>query len=85
MLSQAQIRELRKAPGAPNRLRRAMQMAGVTQVQVAEATGSTQSHIAEISNGNYSRLPLETARALASTFGCSIEDLFPAPQEAGVR
>lgn len=56
-----------------------MTLAGVTQVQIAEGTGFTQSYISRIRNGNYDGLPGETMRALAVFFGCSIEDLFPAP------
>lgn len=77
MLSAEQLDELRKSSGAPNRLRKAMELGGLTQVRLAEGVGVTQSHISEIVNGNYSRLPMETARNLAGHFGCSLEDLFP--------
>jgi len=79
MLTRKQLAALRghKASG-PNRLKKAIELAGVTQEQVADAIDSSQSHVTEIANGNYSKLPLETARSLSRFFGCSIEDLFPA-------
>jgi transcriptional regulator with XRE-family HTH domain len=61
-----------------NRLAKAMELAGLTQVQLAERSGLTQSYLSRIKNGHYSDLPGETMRALAETFGCAIEDLFPA-------
>lgn len=83
MLTPRQLKDLRAtAPAdAPNRLARAIEITGVTHVQIAAAIGATQSHATEIVNGNYRRLPLETARALAAFFGCPIEDLFPARDE----
>jgi transcriptional regulator with XRE-family HTH domain len=78
MLTSEQISDLRAIEASPNRVKRAMALAGVTQEQVASAIGTSQSHVAEICNGNYSRLPLETARRFAQHFGCLIEDLFPA-------
>jgi len=77
MLSTKQLSALRRAEGAPNRLRAAMALGEVTQVEVAAAIGVTQPHVSEIVNGNYSRLPLQTAQKLAEFFGCSIDDLFP--------
>lgn len=80
MLSAKQIKQLREADGAPNRLKKAMEIAEVTHAEVAGALKTSQPHITEIVNGNYSRLPLETARSLAQFFGCAIEDLFPVRQ-----
>jgi transcriptional regulator with XRE-family HTH domain len=61
-----------------NRLAKAMELADVTQVQIAAKTTFTQSYISRVKNGNYSDLPGETMRAFADYFGCAIEDLFPA-------
>lgn len=81
MLSHAQIRELKRSKkGDRNRLAAAMQLAGVTQVQVAAGTGYTQSFVSKVQNGQYSDLPGETMRTFATFFGCSIEDMFPAPE-----
>ena len=79
MLTRKQIARLRasRVP-EPNKVKKAIELAGVTQVQVAAAIEMTQSHVSEIANGNYSRLPNDTARAIAEYFGCAIEDLFPA-------
>lgn len=77
MLTPKQIEVLRESPLAPNRVKVAMRLAGLTQVEVAAKLGITQSHVSEIANGNYSSLPLDTARKFATFFGCLIEDLFP--------
>lgn len=61
-----------------NRLQKAMDLAGLTQVQVADRTGYTQPYISRVKNGHYSDLPGETMRTFAELFGCAIEDLFPA-------
>jgi len=77
-LTRKQLTQLRSADAAPNRLREAMQLAEVTQVVLAGELSITQSHVSEIVNGNYSRLPLDTAQRFAVFFGCAVEDLFPA-------
>ena len=61
-----------------NRIAQAMELAEVTQVQVAERTKLTQSYISRVRAGQYSDLPGETMRLFAECFGCAIEDLFPA-------
>lgn len=53
-------------------------MSGLTQSQVADATGINESNLSQIVNGRYSNVKVETARRLADYFGCHIEDLFPA-------
>ena len=83
MLSKAQVEQLRRHRGADrNRLAKAMDLASVTQVQIATGTGFTQSFVSKVQNGQYSDLPGETMRTFASFFGCAIEDLFPARREA---
>jgi plasmid maintenance system antidote protein VapI len=77
VLSEHQLAQLRRAPGDPNRLRRAMELVGLTQVQLAEAIGVTQSHVNKIVNGNYVSLPLEMAQRLSDYFGCPTDLLFP--------
>lgn len=78
MLTQDQLNALKISPGGPNRVRLAMSLAGVTQVQLAQALGVSQPYISAIVRGSCPRLPLEITRRLAQHFGCSIEDLFPA-------
>lgn len=80
MLSRKDIERLKRTKvTSRNRVALAMELAEVTQVQVAEKTGFTQSYVSRIKNGIYSEdLPGETMRAFADYFGCAIEDLFPA-------
>ena len=78
MLTSKQLRELRRSPAKPNRLRQAMTLADVTQVQVAEAIGIAQSQVSEDAAGKFSEISLEKARSYAAFFGCVLEDLFPA-------
>jgi len=81
MLSEQQLAALRMAVVEPNRLRVAMALVPVTQVQLAEALGVEQSYISKIVNGRYSRMSLEVAQKLAAYFGCTTDDLFPARAE----
>lgn len=79
MLTKKQLDELRHIKSKDrNRLEAARKLAGVTQVQLSERTGFTQSYISKVENGEYADLPGETMRTFASEFGCAIEDLFPA-------
>lgn len=81
MLTKAQLTTLRRSKvTGRNRVATAMDLAGLTQVQVAEHTGLTQSYISRIKAGQYADLPGETMRTFAQCFGCAIEDLFPARQ-----
>lgn len=54
-----------------------MQLLDLTQTQVADGIGVTQSHVNKIVNGNYVSLPLETAQKLSDFFGCNTDVLFP--------
>jgi transcriptional regulator with XRE-family HTH domain len=80
MLNGEQLKQLRTAPRSGNRVRLARELAGLTQVQMAEQIGYTQPFISSIENGRYGDggLPTETSRRLAEFFDCFIEDLFPA-------
>ena len=79
MLTKKQLALLRQTPPSEkNRLQAAMDLAGLTQVQLSEHTGFTQGYISRIKNGRYSDdMPGETMRRFAEFFGCAIEDLFP--------
>lgn len=80
MLNPEQLRTLRLSPvTGPNRLRIAMDLVGVTQMQLAAAVNVTQSYISLIENGKATGLTLETARQIANYFSCAIEDIFPEP------
>lgn len=79
MLTKQQIETLRRSrANTRNRLARAMELADLTQAQLAQAMGFTQSFISKVKNGQYIDLPGETMRKFAGHFGCAIEDLFPA-------
>lgn len=80
-LTDEQLEALRAVPvttAVPNRLRVAMAMLAVTQVDVAAGTNLTQPTISDICKGNYTDLKHSTVQCLAAFFGCAIEDLFPA-------
>lgn len=79
MLTKDQVEALRRSrTRTRNKVAKAKDLAGATQVQIADGTGLTQSYVSRIENGRYSDLPGETMRVLADYFGCQIEDLFPA-------
>jgi transcriptional regulator with XRE-family HTH domain len=79
VLSPEQLDALRLAPATgKNKLALAMTLAGVTQMQIADATGLTQGYISKVKTGNYHDIRGESMRALAGFFGCLMEDLFPA-------
>ena len=88
MLTPAQIKKLRAAPlTGPNKVKLAMELAGVTQVQVAERLGTYQSRVSDVVRGEYSDLPLDSpagARAWATLFGVLVEELFPAREDKQV-
>lgn len=84
MLSGEQVAELRQDASGRNRIGCAKRLAKLTQVEIAERTGYTQSFISKIENGQYVDLPGETMRTFAGLFGCAIEDLFPRRHEEEV-
>lgn len=79
MLTRSQLTQLKQTPldEAPNKVRRARELAQETQIDLAEAVGWPQTYVSRVERGDYSRLPLENARKLAKHFGCHCEDLFP--------
>jgi transcriptional regulator with XRE-family HTH domain len=82
MLTREQIDTLEAEPlMGPNRLARAMELAGATQLQIEEATGVRQPQVSAIKNGRYAKLPLGTAQRLAAFFGVTSDVLFPARRE----
>lgn len=80
MLNEEKLAALRATSCEPNRVRVAMALLPVTQVQLAEAIGVEQSTISKVVTGRHSRLPLALAQKLAGYFGCQVEDLFPSRQ-----
>lgn len=82
VLSPEDLKKLRRSPvNGKNRVKLAMDLAGMKQVQVAAALGRNQGYVSAIVRGAYADMPLETSRKWADLFGCYIEDLFPAVDE----
>lgn len=67
-----------------NRIVKARALAGLTQAELAERTGLTQPYVSDVDRGRYGTITLDNARKFAECFGCSIEDLFPAPEKVEV-
>lgn len=80
-LTSTQLRRLRAdATGSGNRVRAARALMKMTQQQLADAIGLTQTTLSDIERQRYGTVTVDTARKLSDFFGCSIEDLFPAKQ-----
>jgi len=81
-LTSKQLAALRSSTASPagNRLQVAAEMAGMTQVRVAEAAGVTQPYVSAVMRGLHQTITVDNARKFADVFGCSIEDLFPAKE-----
>lgn len=77
-LTTAQLAQLRRERSdEPNKIGLALYLRRANQQDLADATGLQKSKISELRNGKYSRVSLNTARLVASTFGACIEDIFP--------
>ena len=80
-LTKAQLKRLRATePATGNRIEAARRMLGLTQIELAEATGRSQVYISAVERGKYRTVTVDSARPFASAFGCSIEDLFPSSE-----
>ena len=75
MLTEQQLAILRSAPST-NRVAKAISVAGVTQVTVADAVGLPQPYVSAVARQRYPTIAVENARQFADYFGCSIADLF---------
>lgn len=80
-LTAAQLRRLKGTTANGNRVREARKLAGLTQQQLADELGFTQTGLSDLERQRYGSTTVETARKFAEFFGCAIEDLFPAKQE----
>jgi len=80
VLTEQQLAILRTEPGT-NRVAKAIALAGVTQVTIAEALGLPQPYVSDVARQRYRTITVENARKFATYFGCSIEDLFPPGDE----
>ena len=77
-LTEQQLAALRSEPGA-NRVSKAISLARVTQVTIAEAVGLPQPYVSDVARQRYRTITVQNARKFANFFGCAIEDLFPGP------
>ena len=83
MLTKTHIQTLRRTPDGESRLKKAVELSGITQIALARDLGFTQSYITDISKRRYKTMTLVNARKFATYFKCSIEDLFPADERWG--
>lgn len=83
-LTARKLRELRESStgSTGNKVSRAIELAEVTQIEIAAATDLPQPYISDVARGRYQTITVENARKLADYFGCAIEDLFPAKEGA---
>lgn len=80
VLSARKLRELRATATEGNRVATAIDLARVTQIDVATGTGLPQPYISDVARNRYQTITVENARKFADFFGCQIEDLFPAKE-----
>lgn len=76
-LTAEQLAKLKALRVKGNRLREAMALAGVTQVQMAEAAGMQQSGVSHLINNQRKGVDLAVARRLAAVLGAHVDDIFP--------
>jgi predicted XRE-type DNA-binding protein len=81
MLTRVQLQRLRRtATPQGNKIKLAMELAEVTQVQVSKKIGISQSQVSEDAAGKCPDMSLDKSRAYARLFGCTVDDLFPSEQ-----
>ncbi len=78
-LSNTKLRELKASPvgDTGNRVGRAIELTGLTQLAVAAATKLPQPYVSDVARGRYQTITVDNAHKFADFFGCAIEDLFP--------
>jgi|TARA_Y100000296_G_scaffold73111_1_gene90238 transcriptional regulator with XRE-family HTH domain len=80
MLTKTHLYTLRRytPPAKRNRLKKAVELAGLTQNEVAFGTRLHASYVSDIINGRYVSLTVRNAHRFRRFFGCdSVDDLFP--------
>ena len=80
MLTKTHVLTLRRSDPT-HRLSKAIELAGVTQREVARALGMTESYISALSRNTRGNPTLETLHKFKDFFQCRIEDLFPSEEE----
>jgi transcriptional regulator with XRE-family HTH domain len=83
-LTATQLRKLRATPVAAsgNRLQFALDLAEITQVDLADRLGMTNTQVSDAARGRYETMRLDNAQKFAGAFGCLVDDLFPVRQGA---
>lgn len=78
-LTPKQLSLLRAEPPSErgNRVAKALELAGLTQAQAAEAMGELQPYVSDVARARYATITVTKAQKFADLFGCAIEDLFP--------
>lgn len=82
-LTPEQLRKLRRAPAerGRNRLKVARELAGLTQVQLSDMLGLTQSSLSDLERQRFGTTTIDTGKKFSEFFGCALEDLWPAKAE----
>ncbi len=80
MLTKQQLAVLRSEPGA-NRVAKAMSLTGITQTALAGALSWSQPYVSDVVRRRYRTITVKMAWKFAKYFGCTIEDLFPPPDQ----
>jgi transcriptional regulator with XRE-family HTH domain len=83
MLTKSHILTLRRTTPDRNRLGKAIELAGVTQNEVAHGVRGPNSYISDLVNGRYRTITLANAYRFSEYFQCRIEDLFPKESQMG--
>lgn len=80
------IRELEGThPVDGNRLARAIELAGITQTELAAAIALPYTYVSDTVRGRYRTLTVENAHKFAEYFGVPIETLFPVRGKGGAE
>jgi transcriptional regulator with XRE-family HTH domain len=83
-LTSEQLATLRAtAVGASgNRVQAAIDLLKTTQTATAEEIGFKTSYVADVARGRHATITVANGHKFAEFFGCTIDDLFPAREEA---
>mgnify|MGYP003135082705 CR=1 FL=1 len=76
-LTKIHLANLKRQPRGGNRLRQAIELAGVTQTEVSHDLRIPQSYVSDVANNRYGTITVQSAHRFANYFECRIEDLFP--------
>jgi hypothetical protein len=82
-LTPAQLKTLRRTPVGPggNRVATAITLADTNQCAVARAINRSNTYVWGVTSGRYGTIKMPNAHLFAAHFGCTVDDLFPAPTE----